>query len=186
MYDVEKFRNWIKNWWVSLIVGLLFLACSVFVFLNQGESYLALAMTFGIMVIFAGVLEIYVGAGTPKNAGKGWLIAGGIIEILLGIILLCLPTLLLTTVPYFLGFWLMFRGFTTIGTASDMMGYGMKGAGWTLFLAIMMVLSSFVVLFNPIIGMGAAVLWLGISFLLAGITLIVFAFYLLRLKKHLR
>ena len=55
------------------------------------------------------------------------LVAGGttgIGLILLGILLLCTPSMLFTILPFVLGFWLLFRGFMAVGVASEMMGVG--------------------------------------------------------------
>ena len=115
----------------------------------------------------------------------GWYIAGGVIEILLGILLLCTPSMLFTILPFVLGFWLLFRGFMAVGVASETMGVGIKGAGWTMTLGILVIISAFLVLFNPIIGVGVVVFWVGLSLLLAGVDLIAHAVTLRRLRKEL-
>lgn len=186
IYDVERYRSGIGNWWLALIMGIVFLVVGIMVFMKPGETYMALSIVFGIMVVVSGIIEIYVGSKMPAHAGKGWLIAAGIIELLIGILLIAIPTTLLTILPFILGFWLMFRGFTTIGVASDMMGQGIGGAGWTMFFAILLIIFAFMVLANPIIGVGALVIWLGLSLVFAGIALVAFAFHLNKLKKHLQ
>ena len=105
--------------------------------------------------------------------------------ILLGILLLCTPSMLFTILPFVLGFWLLFRGFMAVGVASEMMGVGIKGAGWTMTLGILVIISAFLVLFNPIIGVGVVVFWVGLSLLLAGVDLIAHAVTLRRLRKEL-
>ena len=47
------------------------------------------------------------------------------------------------------------------------------------------VISAFLVLFNPIIGVGVVVFWVGLSLLLAGVDLIAHAVTLRRLRKEL-
>lgn len=185
MNNVEKFRNLIKNWWVPLLLGVVFLIFGFIVFLKPGESYLALSFAFGIMIVASGVMETALGFSSPPQTGRGWHIAGGIIEILIGIVLLSSPVLLTSFLPFFLGFWLMLRGFGMIGVSSDMMDEKIKGAGWVLFFAILLVISAFLIIINPIIGMGAAVIWVGISLLVGGISLIISAFHLRSLKKFL-
>lgn len=180
----DRYRDSVKNWWVSLVLGIIFFIVGIFVFFRPGESYLALAVTFGIIVLISGILEIYQGSNTPAREGKGWLVAAGIIELLLGILMLSVPGILIMIMPFLLGFWLMFRGFTTIGVASDMIGYGVRGAGWTLAIAILVVICSFFILADPLFGIGAIVLWLGLSLVLAGIGLMVHAGHLHMLRKY--
>lgn len=184
-FDALRYRHSINNWWLSMLLGIIFFIVGIIVFFRPGDSYMALSVVFGIMVILSGILEIYLGSNTAGQAGRGWLIAGGVIEILLGILLLSTPSILFTVLPYVLGFWLLFRGFTAIGVASDMSSYGASGSGWTVALGILVIICAFFVLFNPVLGIGVVVVWLGLSLLFAGIELMVHAAHLRRLKKHL-
>lgn len=185
IFDRERYRKFINNWWVSLVLGILFIIVGILVFLRPGESYVALSFVFASLVVLSGILEIVGGINTPAHYGRGWMIAAGVIELILGIILFCNPVALLTVLPYVMGFWLILRGFTSIGVAGDLMGYGIKGAGWTLFFAILVVIGGVLVLLNPIFGFGMIVVILGVSLIVAGINLITFAIHLNKLKKYL-
>lgn len=94
--------------------------------------------------------------------------------------------MLFSVLPFVLGFWLMFRGFTAIGIASDMQDYGVRGAGLDdghcdpghhlrLFRAL-----------QPHHRRRLAVFWLGASLILAGIDMMVHGAHLHRLQKQLR
>ena len=168
-----------------MLLGIIFFFVGIVVFFEPGGTYLALSVLFGIVVILSGAFELYLGTKAPTGSGKGWYIAGGVVEILLGILLLCTPSMLFTILPFVLGFWLLFRGFMAVGVASEMMGVGIKGAGWTMTLGILVIISAFLVLFNPIIGVGVVVFWVGLSLLLAGVDLIAHAVTLRRLRKEL-
>ena len=183
--NVERYRGPIRNWWVGLVLGILSIAMGVIVFMHPGESYLTLSILFGIGILLMGILDLYIGVGMHKQSGKGWVIATGIIEMLLGILLMCLPVVSMGMIPFLLAFWLLFRGFTLIGISSDMIAWGIKGPGWVIALAILMIICAFIVMFNPVVGMGAIVIWLGVSFLLLGIAMIVLAFDLNKLRKDL-
>lgn len=182
--NYERYRGPIRNWWVWLVLGILFLAMGVVVFFHPGESYLTLSVLFGVGVIFAGVLDIFLASSTHVQSGRGWYIAMGIIEILLGVMML-FPAISGAMLPFILAFWLMFRGFMLIGTASDMIAWGIKGPGWVIALSVLLILCSFIVLFNPVIGIGAIVIWLGVSLVILGIALIVFAFDLNSFRKKI-
>ena len=161
-----------------MLLGIIFFIVGIVVFFEPGGTYLALSVLFGIVVILSGAFELYLGTKAPTGSGMGWYIAGGVIEILLGILLLCTPSMLFTILPFVLGFWLLFRGFMAVGV-------GIKGAGWTMTLGILVIISAFLVLFNPIIGVGVVVFWVGLSLLLAGVDLIAHAVTLRRLRKEL-
>ena len=174
IYDVGRFRHSIDNWQLSMLLGIIFFIVGIVVFFEPGGTYLALSVLFGIVVILSGAFELYLGTKAPTGSGKGWYIAGGVVEILLGILLLCTPSMLFTILPFVLGFWLLFRGFMAVGVASEMMTLG-----------ILVIISAFLVLFNPIIGVGVVVFWVGLSLLLAGVDLIAHAVTLRRLRKEL-
>lgn len=72
-----------------------------------------------------------------------------------------------------------------IGVASDMMDYRIKGAGWILASAILLVLLSVLIVFNPIIGAGLVVVWIGVSLIVLGIAMIAFSIYLNKLRRRL-
>ena len=125
---VERFRNFIKRWWITLILGVAILALGVLVFVRPAEPYVTLSVAFGIVILATGISDIFIGAEAPARTGRGWEIAAGVLEALLGIFVLCKPAVLVALLPFMLGFWIMFRGFTMIGVASDMMDYRIKGA----------------------------------------------------------
>lgn len=120
IYDVGRFRHSIDNWQLSMLLGIIFFIVGIVVFFEPGGTYLALSVLFGIVVILSGAFELYLGTKAPTGSGMGWYIAGGVIEILLGILLLCTPSMLFTILPFVLGFWLLFRGFMAVGVASEM------------------------------------------------------------------
>ena len=104
IYDVGRFRHSIDNWQLSMLLGIIFFIVGIVVFFEPGGTYLALSVLFGIVVILSGAFELYLGTKAPTGSGKGWYIAGGVVEILLGILLLCTPSMLFTILPFVLGF----------------------------------------------------------------------------------
>lgn len=181
--DVSRYYNSIKHWWVYLALGVIFFIAGDVVFITPRERYLALSVVFGLIIMLSGISEIYIGANTPLRSGKGWLLAAGVIEILLGIALLGLPVIAMLLFPFFLGFWVMFKAYTTIGVASDMMGYGIKGAGWTLGFSILAVICSFLVITSPFVMLGFVFIWLGVSLLFVGSALILYSMQLRKMKR---
>lgn len=185
VYDVSRYVGSIKNWWAALTLGIVFLAFGIIVFTRTGENWYGLSLAFACMVIISGVLELITGASTPPQSGRGRFLAAGVIEIMLGIIILMVPAVLFAYLPLILGFWLMFRGYTMISNSSDMIGYNIKGAGWTLGLAVLVVISSFFMLAVPFIGWGSYILWLGLALLFAAAAMIIYSIHLSKLRRYL-
>ncbi|MBR7157413.1 MAG: hypothetical protein IKD16_03355, partial [Bacteroidales bacterium] len=94
------------------------------------------------------------------------------------------PSISAAILPYVLGFWLMFKGFTLIGIGSDMSDIKGSGWGWTILWALGILICSFIIILYPIIfGMEAVIIWVGISLLISGGSLISFS---MNLKKGIQ
>ncbi len=184
--QIEKSKKAIKYWWLLLLLGIAIFITGITVFAYPAESYISMAVVFGLLMLFSGIFQVIL-AGSNKNyiTGRGWMLAGGIIEILLGLILTFNVALSAATLPIFLGFWLLFRSFSLIGLGSDMSSVGIRGAGWTIATGILLLICSIIVLAQPFIfGMQMVVIWVGISFLMAGISTSAFAIQLRSVHKH--
>ena len=167
-----------RHWWVSLILGIIILALGAAVLLFPQASYLTMTFTFGAVIILSGVM--YLGMAMSKGVkGRGWLIASGIIEIILGIILTAMPAVSAISLPLCLGFWLLFKGSSLIGIGYEMSKINGSGWGWTLFSAVLLIICGIIILVQPLLyGMEAVIWWVGISFIIGGCTLMNYAFKL--------
>lgn len=168
---IEHSRQAIRYWWLLVIVGVALFAAGLLVFAFPAQSYLGMSLLFGWLMLLSGMLEVVL-ASTNRHfiTGRGWMLAGGIIEIILGVILISHVALSAATLPVFLGFWLLLRAFATIGLGGDMRTLEIPGAGWTLFSGILLMICSLWILFRPlVVGSAAVIVWVGISLLFAGV-----------------
>lgn len=167
---LESSKQAIRYWWLLLAVGLLLLAVGILIFLFPARSYLGLSMLLGWVILLAGILEVVLSA-TNRHfiTGRGWMLAGGIIEMILGLVLIFNVALAATMLPLLLGFWLLMRAFSTIGLGSDMCTLEISGAGWTILMGILLLICSLWILFQPVgVGTSAVIVWVGITMLFAG------------------
>lgn len=167
---IENSKRAIRHWWLLLAVGILLLAAGIAIFFYPRQSYLGLAVLFGWLIFLSGVFETAL-AATSRHfiTGRGWLLAGGIIEIILGVILIPNVAISEAAMPIILGFWLLMRSFGTIGLGGDMATLGIHGAGWTIFTGILLLLCSLWILLQPLVfGSTAVLVWASISLLFAG------------------
>lgn len=181
---IENSKQAVRFWWLSLLIGIALFILGILVFVFPAQSYLGMSLLFGWVMLVTGILEVVLStANRHFVTGRGWILAGGIIEIILGLILIFNVALSAATLPLFLGFWLLLRGFSTIGLGGDMNALEIAGSGWTIFTGILLVLCALWVLFQPlVIGTAAVVIWVGISLLFAGIA--AFSFSLQLHKAH--
>lgn len=184
---LESSKQAIRYWWLLLVVGLLLLAVGILIFLFPARSYLELSMLLGWVILLAGILEVVLSA-TNRHfiTGRGWMLAGGIIEMILGLVLIFNVALAATMLPLLLGFWLLMRAFSTIGLGSDMRTLEISGAGWTILMGILLLICSLWILFQPVgVGTSAVIVWVGITMLFAGAAACTLAMQLRRAHHRL-
>lgn len=182
----EKTKLPIKNWWVMLISGILLFALGVVVFFFPGESYLTLAIWFGVLMLAGGIAELIVALSNRSFfINRGWTIASGVINILLGIILCCNPSISALMLPLLLGFWMMNYSFIMIGFGGDLSGLHIAGSGWTIAGGILLMLLSFCIIFFPVrLGIPFVVILIGISLIITGIMLYAMSLKLRNIHKE--
>ena len=180
---IDQITTTIKNWWLYLIFGILLIAFSIWVVMTPLESYLGLAFAFSILVFANGVSHIYFSVSNRKDLdGWGWYLASGIMELIVGLILVVYPELTVVSLPFIIGFWLMFKSWFMVGTAFDLRRYGFLDWGWLLLLGIMLGILSFIMVVYPVLGGFTIVGWTAIAFLIFGISYIMLSLKLKKLK----
>ena len=176
-----------RYWWLSLITGILFIITGFWVFRTPVESYLMLAVLFSVVFFVNGIIEIYTAISERKETdGWGWILAGGILDLIIGFILMTYPAISISILPFIVGFGLMFRSIMAIGISINMQIYEVKNWGWMLFFGIIGLLFSIFLLMNPVIAGLSIVVWTAMAFLVIGFYKIWLAFQLRQLKKDLQ
>lgn len=167
---LEGSRQAVRYWWLLLAGRVILFLIGVVVFAFPVQSYVGMAVLFGWLMLLTGVVETIVAVrNTHYVTGRGWMLAWGVIEIVLGLILVFNVALSSATLPVVLGFWLLMRGFSAVGLGGDMRAVGIRGAGWTILCGILLLLCALGILFQPLVfGSTAVVVWVGLSLLLAG------------------
>ncbi|MDR0940842.1 MAG: DUF308 domain-containing protein, partial [Bacteroidales bacterium] len=150
---IEEVNEAVKLWWLSLVLGILFVALGIVMMFTPGLTYMALALVFSIGMFVAGIFEITFSISNRKTlSGWGWYLASGIIDLLFGILLISIPELSLAVIPFLVAFWFMFRGFSVIGFSVDLKQVGNTNWGWYLVFGILIIVCSTVLLFHPLSG----------------------------------
>ena len=179
-YLIERSKQAVRYWWLMLLIGIALFVLGILVFVYPAQSYVSMAVLFGWVILAAGILEVVLSASSDHFVtGRGWMLAGGVIQIILGLILVFNVALSAVTLPIVLGFWLLFRGFSTIGLGGDMRAMGISGAGWTIVGGVLLLLCALWMLFQPLVfGTAFVVVWLGVALLFAGVSAMALSFQL--------
>lgn len=160
----------IKNWWWFIIKGLLLIITGIAIFSRPLEGYVGLSVLFSMVILGSGFAQIFF-AYSNRDAlkGWGWTLASGILDLVIGIFLLTYPLVTMATLPYILGFWLIFRSVYLIGASFDLKSLGVPDWGWLLFGGIVSTVLGWLVLYYPGAGVVSIIYVSGSAFLVAGI-----------------
>lgn len=80
----EKMAFLLARGLISILIGILLLA-------KTGFTLTLVVVLIAVWSIIAGVIELMGGLEMPAKSGRGWVAAAGVLNIILGILLLALP-----------------------------------------------------------------------------------------------
>lgn len=177
----KKAGRAVRHWWLMMCAGVLCIAAGIAVFAFPLESYVTLSLLFGVLLLVVGVAKL-IAASTSGNyfMMRGYVIVGGVLDLILGLFLCFSPGVTLMLLPIMMGFWMMYNSFVLIGFSGDFETFGIPGSGWVIGGGILLLILSILVLVNPF-GAGIATV-----VVLAGVGLIVFGILLISLAMKLK
>ena len=181
---LENIRYDVKNWWWFLIMGLLFIATGVIIYARPAEGYVGLSVLFSIVMMSSGISQIFFSTGNSSTLkGWGWIFVSGLIDLALGTYLFVYPVVTMVTLPYFVGFWLVFRAFSVMGFSFDLKNLNVSGWGWLLFGGLVTLVCGGLIIYYPAAGVVGIIAVSGSALILAGVLHIYAAFQLKSLKS---
>jgi uncharacterized membrane protein HdeD (DUF308 family) len=179
-------RSAIKNWWVHVLLGILLLIMGAWVMATPISSYITLSIFFSVLMFISGLAELVFAISNAKNIdGWGWYLTAAIIDFVVGVILISYPGITITILPFFVAFWVLFKGFSAIGVAIEMRHYKVGSWGMMLFFGIIAIIFAIMIIDNPLIG-GLSIVYLtAFAFFSIGIFRIALGLKLRNLHKKL-
>lgn len=182
---VKTVRDAVKHWYISLIIGVLFVVSALYIFRTPLESYVSLTLLFSLLFLVSGILEIIFSLSNRKEIDNwGWTLFAGILNTVIGFILLSNPGFTIVLLPVYVGFGLMFRSIQGMSSSFELKSYKVKGWWQLLILGLLGLIFSVVMIFNPLLGGITIMYWTAGALLALGIYSIYYAFVLRRLKKY--
>jgi uncharacterized membrane protein HdeD (DUF308 family) len=107
--------------------------------------------------------------GPPEIARRwGWILADGILAVIVGLFALVFPGATLLLLALFLGFGLLLSGIIET-TAALRVQHGAPGRWWVVIFGVITVLAGIFVIFRPVAGVVILIVGLLLWFLFAGI-----------------
>ena len=157
---------------------------SIYVFMVFLETYVTLSVLFSISFIVIGLLDIFFSIRNRKILqGWGWYLVGGLLSLAGGIVLSIYPEISIVILPFVTGFTLLFLSFLLLGYSFEMKNLGILNWGNAAMLSVLGVIFSFMLIVSPLFSGISLVVLTGVSFIVIGISSIVLAFDLRKVKK---
>lgn len=156
-----------------MLAGILCFALGIAVFVFPLQSYVTLSILAGILMLLVGAAQLII-ASTSGNylAMRGYMLVGGVIDLILGLLLCVYPGVTMALLPVMLGIWMMYHSFMMIAFGGDLETFRVKGSGWTILGGVLLLALSFVVLVNPFsAGIAAVIVLSGVGLIVFGILL---------------
>lgn len=163
----------VRHWWLMMVAGILTVAAGIAVFVFPMESYVALSILIGILMLAVGAAQLIV-ALTSGNylAMRGYMVVGGIIDVLLGLFLCVYPGVTFALLPVMLGIWMMYHSFMMISFGGDLETFNIGGSTSVVVGGILLLLLSIMVLANPFsAGVATVVVMAGLGLIVLGLLL---------------
>ena len=115
---------------------------SFFVFRHPVNALIGIAIYIGISLLMTGILQTGASIASRDTIPNwGWGLAGGLIDILFGFVLLSNPALTAASLPFVVGFWIIVSGIMSFADAfqskkegNTLWGLGMLGGVLSVFI----------------------------------------------------
>ena len=126
---IHTFRHWKGNddKWLMFAEAAISIVLGILLLRNPSVTLLYVSLMLAFWFIYSGVVKIGLAIQVRKEIkGEGWLIAGGAISVILGIILLARPGMAIAGLMGLLAFFAIIMGILMIAIALKMR----KGSKW--------------------------------------------------------
>lgn len=173
-----------QYWVVPLLFGIAFIIIGFWILRSPEESFEKITKFIGIIILVSGLIQLFFTIkGRRGVPGWGFLLAGDVFDIAVGIALLLNPSLLLKLITLFVGIWLIANSISIFIKAAETRKEQKSFWTWELGLGIFLMILAVIILWHPmLLGISIAV-WTGLAFVIMGVFRIMLTFRLRKLLK---
>jgi uncharacterized membrane protein HdeD (DUF308 family) len=165
----------LRHWWVFVLRGVLFILLGIYMVASPATSFVTLGFVFGLIILLAGLAELFHVVRDRSAGNRGWHLFLGIVDIILGLVLMAHVAAGVAILRIIVGIWFILRGFSLFSFSRS------TGNSWILTLGgILTILFGLLVLFNPVFGAMTIIIWIAVAFIITGFFNVLLGF---RLKK---
>ncbi len=106
-----------RNWWLILLAGILMVCCGFAYWFWPLAGFAVASQIFGWLLVLVGIVQLLHASGPHMARGWGWWLAGGIIDLFIGFMLVRSVVLSEEVFPYFIALIFLFWGVSAIFSA---------------------------------------------------------------------
>jgi len=182
---LKRIKQNVKHWYLPVILGVVFVIAGVFIMMTPVASYVSLALLFSWLFFFSGIAEIAFALSNRNHLdGWGWILFSGLVDVVLGLILLSKPAITLQVLPIYVGCVLLFRSVRSLSMAVELNGYGVKGVSSMVLFGILGLMFAVFMMTNLEAGAFTIVYWTAFSIMTLGLFSIMYGVKLKKLKNR--
>ena len=161
--------------WSSLIIGVIFLVIGVFIVSFPEENLFAITWLIGLLFIINGFIEIFIRRIMKKATQRGskLLIILGIINIIIGLLILFNVVTSTTFIIYLFAIWFIINAIFNIFTVTPAEKSNKAFHTFSILLNVIEIVFGIILLFNPLIAAVIIAIFMCIVFFIIGITYII-------------
>ncbi len=184
MNSIKIIKQTINYWYFSLLAGILLVGVGLWAIIFPRHSIIAVAIVFALTFLIVGLFETVFAISNRKGMiNWGWGLALGIINLLIGILLLANPGISALTLAFYADFVILFQSLSAIIIAFDLKNYRILQWGNLFALGMTGLIIAILLLLNPNFTNVVIVVFLGLSLIIDGVISIYFSLKLKQIKS---
>ena len=159
-------------WWILLLPGIILIPCGGWFLFSPTVGYFTVTTILLWMLILIGITQLIMAFNTSRKLhGWGWWLAGGIIDVFIGFVMLSNIGFSAMILPYFFAFVFLYKGVGNLISAFVSMSHR---STWWLYLinGLLLLILSTLFFMSPFSAMIAIDFLIGTAFIYWGISLI--------------
>jgi len=171
------------NWWILLIVGILFLILSVKVMMHPVGSFVGLAFFIGWASLIAGIFQVgYAVSVKAIMKNWPWRMFSGVINIVIGVIFLSHPAMTAKMLPFLFGFWMIFIGITTFFNGIREQNSNVPGGWFEMLLGVLIFIGGLSISYYPAQEAAMLIWFIAFTLMFYGIYFVIISIQLSKVK----
>ena len=134
------------------------------------ESYEQISRIIGVILLISGTVQIILATNMREmNTQWAFQATGGLIDVVIGIILLVNPFILLKIITLFVGIWLIVNSVTLITRAMEARKAKQEVWKWELVFGLSLLLLAILFIWHPMVIGFTIAIWSALALILLGI-----------------